>query len=195
MPKKVDHDARRVELAAAVLAVIECEGMEGVTVRRVAAEAGWTRGVIEHYFDTREELLLFAYRVGLARTRDAWSPRAGQSPLEDLRDWLMVTLPLDGPSALNHAIYLGFAGTAARRPRLAEAVEAEGEEVNQITTILLTRCVDEGLLAPPFPTDLAVDVLSTFVDGLGLNTVTSPGRYTANYVCSALEAFLEAWRL
>lgn len=194
MPKKVDHDARRVELAAAVLAVIEREGMEGVSVRRIAAEAGWTRGVIEHYFDTREDLLLFAYRVGLARTRDGWSPRAGRSPLDDLRDWLIVTLPLHGPSALNHAIYLGFAGTAATRPRLAKAVEAEGEELNQITTTLLTRCVDHGLLAPPFPPDLAVDVLSSFVDGLGLNTVTSPDRYTADHVRHTLDAFLDAWR-
>jgi TetR/AcrR family transcriptional repressor of bet genes len=193
MPKKVDHDARRVELAAAALAVIEREGMEGVTVRRVAAEAGWSRGVVEHYFDTREDLLLFVYRVGLGRTRDAWSPRNGHSPLEGLHDWLIATLPLDGPSALNHAIYLGFAGSAAHRPRLARAVEAEGEELNQITATLLTRCVDEGLLAPPFPTDLAVDVLATFVDGLGLNVVMSPGRYTSDHVRHALRAFLEAW--
>lgn len=194
MPKKVDHDARRVELAAAVLAVIERDGIEGVTVRRVAAEAGWSRGVVEHYFDTREDLLLFAYRLGLARTRDGWLSRLGRSPMEDLREWLMATLPLDGPSILNHAIYLGFAGTAARRPELAAAVEAEGEELTQLTTGLLARCVDEGLLAPPFPLDLAVDALATFVDGLGLNIVMSPGRYTSDHALLVLESFLEAWR-
>lgn len=194
MPKKVDHDARRGELAAAVLAVIERDGMDGATIRGVAAEAGWTRGVIAHYFDSRDDLLLFAYREGLARTTSSFDATGDKPPLELLRDWLFVLLPLDPASQLNLAIYLGFAGNASRRPTLATAVEAEGEVLAQLTRDLFARCIDDGSLCPPMSAELAADVLITFVDGLGLNAAASPGRYTDAYVRELVEAFLDSWR-
>jgi len=39
MPKGVDHDERRAELAEAVWRVVETDGLEGLTMRRIAHEA------------------------------------------------------------------------------------------------------------------------------------------------------------
>lgn len=193
MPKKVDHGVRRSELADAVLAVVARDGMDGVTIRGVAAEAGWTRGVIGHYFENRDDLLLFAYREGLARTRRALSTTAGESPLQLLRRWLLLTLPLDPASALNHAIYIGFVGSAARRPVLARAIEAETDELDQCTRDLLKRCMDEGTLRPPFDLEAAAEVLSAFVDGLGLHIVASPTNCPPEEAERLLDVFLNGW--
>ena len=60
MPKVVDHEQRRRELAAAVWRVIGREGVAEVSIRAVAAESGWSTGALRHYFATRAELLAFA---------------------------------------------------------------------------------------------------------------------------------------
>ena len=61
MPKIVDHEARRAELAAAVWRLASREGLGAVTMRGVAAEAGWSTGALGHYFADKEELLVFAF--------------------------------------------------------------------------------------------------------------------------------------
>ena len=48
MPKIVDHDARRAAIAEALWRVAERDGVEGVTMRAVAREAGWSTGVVTH---------------------------------------------------------------------------------------------------------------------------------------------------
>jgi len=66
MPKKVDHEQRRRELAAALRRVVSRGGVESASIRAVAAEAGWSLGAVQYYFSTRDELLLFAGRQLLA---------------------------------------------------------------------------------------------------------------------------------
>ena len=75
MPKLVDHDLRREEVAEAAWRVIGRDGIEGATLREIAREAGFTTGVIQHYFRDRDELLAFAARLisqqGSARLAEA----------------------------------------------------------------------------------------------------------------------------
>lgn len=60
MPKIVDHDQRRQELAGAAVRIIARGGLEAATTRAVADEAGWSTGVLKHYFDGKDELLRHA---------------------------------------------------------------------------------------------------------------------------------------
>ncbi len=60
MPRIVDHEARRREIAAALWRVVRSEGVERTSVRTVAAEAGWSAGALRHYFATQEDLHAFA---------------------------------------------------------------------------------------------------------------------------------------
>ena len=76
MPKVVDVEVRRAELAGAVWSLAAREGVEGLTVRGVAAEAGWSTGALVHYFTGKEELLLFAFETVAARAGERMrSPR------------------------------------------------------------------------------------------------------------------------
>ncbi len=62
MPKVVDHDAQRVKFAEAAMSLIAQHGLEGVTMRAVAAEAGLSYGSLFHYFCSKDELLMHAVR-------------------------------------------------------------------------------------------------------------------------------------
>ncbi|NLZ97477.1 MAG: TetR family transcriptional regulator, partial [Micrococcus sp.] len=50
MPKIVDHEQRRRELAQAIWSIIALRGLSAVTLRSVAAEAGVSMGTVQHYF-------------------------------------------------------------------------------------------------------------------------------------------------
>ena len=59
MPRVVNHEERREEIAEAAWRVIEREGLAGADLREIAREAGYTTGVITHYFRNKRELMTF----------------------------------------------------------------------------------------------------------------------------------------
>ena len=69
MPKHVDHDLRREDLAKAAYKVIARRGLAAATMRDVSTAAGWSSGAIVHYLSSKDDLLLAAARYSFARTR------------------------------------------------------------------------------------------------------------------------------
>ncbi|MEO1221974.1 MAG: helix-turn-helix domain-containing protein, partial [Pseudomonadota bacterium] len=63
MPKIVDHEERRTSIARAAMLEIAENGIEDLRLKDVAARAGWTTGVLTHYFQSKEELLSEALKV------------------------------------------------------------------------------------------------------------------------------------
>ena len=66
MPKIVDHDQRRRELAQAAWNVIADSGIDGATTREIAREAGYSTGVLAHYFERKDDILLEALHMSHA---------------------------------------------------------------------------------------------------------------------------------
>lgn len=100
VPKHVDHAARRRVIADALWRVAARGGFEQVSLRHVAAEAGISAGLVQHYFRSKDDMLLFAldsmhervgarYAAALAELPDPPPPKA------DVRALLVQLLPLD----------------------------------------------------------------------------------------------------
>ncbi len=95
MPKIVDHEARRAEITAVAVDLIAEGGLEAATIREIASQSGYSKGVVEHYFDNKEELISAA----LAQINSQYMARA-QAASEDYRglaaikQCLRITLPL-----------------------------------------------------------------------------------------------------
>ena len=123
MPKVVDHEERREELAAAVWRLASRDGIEAVTVRKVAEEAGWSTGALVHYFSDKEELMLFAFRIAADRVgrRVEKSDERTAAPLERARAQLLEGLPLDRDRHDEMRVWFSFLGLALTRPALARA--------------------------------------------------------------------------
>jgi len=76
-------DIRRAELRRAAFEVLQKEGMAGATLERVAAQAGASKGIVLHYFASKQELFEHAMReanvklteVVVARLNNATTPR------------------------------------------------------------------------------------------------------------------------
>jgi len=88
MPKIVDRDSQRAKFAEAAMSLIAQHGLEGVTMRAVAAEAGQSYGSLFHYFNSKDELLMEAVRHSTAmqsqRIQAFTSKYSGLKALEHL---------------------------------------------------------------------------------------------------------------
>ncbi|RAZ88811.1 transcriptional regulator BetI [Mesorhizobium hawassense] len=62
MVKRSIKAMRRDELIDAAIAVVGEEGMSGATMAVIARRAGMSAGLVNHYFDSKEELMALAMR-------------------------------------------------------------------------------------------------------------------------------------
>ncbi|GAA6180935.1 hypothetical protein NBRC116594_23730 [Shimia sp. NS0008-38b] len=58
MPKIVDHDSHRAELALRAASYFSEHGYGGVSMRKIAAHLGVSKSALYHYFPTKEALFL-----------------------------------------------------------------------------------------------------------------------------------------
>jgi TetR/AcrR family transcriptional repressor of bet genes len=63
VPKQVDHHARRLELLDALMRITRSDGWDAISLRKVAAEAGVSMGMVQHYFASKDEMLRFALEM------------------------------------------------------------------------------------------------------------------------------------
>jgi TetR/AcrR family transcriptional regulator, transcriptional repressor of bet genes len=99
MPKQVDHEERRRTIAEAVVRLVATQGVETASLRAVAAEAGVSMGAVQHYFTTRDEMLLFALEYGNSvlgeRAQALIAEQRPATPRETFRLFFALLLPLD----------------------------------------------------------------------------------------------------
>ena len=57
MPRLADKQERREQVIEAAFRVIARDGLTGTSMRAVAKEAGCTIGLINHWFDSRDDLI------------------------------------------------------------------------------------------------------------------------------------------
>ncbi|MFG2069888.1 TetR/AcrR family transcriptional regulator [Micromonospora tulbaghiae] len=172
MPKIVDHDARRAELARAMWRVVYRDGVGAATVRSIAAEAGWSPSALRHYFATQTELLVFAMEhvQAEAAERIAADDRTG-SPREVAQRILEQLLPLDRQRVREAEVWLLLAARAqtdpAARTRMADADDGI-RRAAEFAVVLLT--------GQPAAGPEAVARLHALLDGLALHALLYPER-------------------
>lgn len=185
VPRVADHDARRRQVADAVEQLIADDGLDGVTVARTAAKAGISVGLVQHYFATKDDMLLHTFTVLRERVEQRTMHDADQAGrtgarIEDiLVPALCEMLPLDERRRRERRVLLAFAGRAVENPRLAEALRASNAHLEGV----LAQAIRNGKLcgevvAPLDEADEAALLLS-HVDGLAQLLYFEPGRSAA----------------
>jgi AcrR family transcriptional regulator len=176
MPKIVDHEERREELAAAVWRLASREGLDAVTMRRVAAEAGWSTGALAHYFDDKEELLVFAFqtvadRVGRRIVKAAEHTR---DPLELVRTQLVEGLAVDSERRAEVRVWFAFLGLAECHPQLAKAGRDAYRLWRKRVAKTLVAAQRHGLVDESIDPDREAAALIALVDGLAIQATFDP---------------------
>lgn len=193
MPKIVDHAARRDEIALVACRVVAQHGFEQATVVKIAREAGYTTGMIAHYFDSKQEVILAALRLILRRIEQRLTSRpAGATPT--LLEVLAESLPLDEQRATECAFWTAFWGQVSADKRLKRI----NAWVHREYMRLYERCLDEQWPEfrdwPPAVRDQALRAITTFINGLTASAVVSPAEWPAERLLGQLGLQLELWR-
>jgi AcrR family transcriptional regulator len=192
MPKIVDHEARREEIAQVACRVVASHGFEQATVLRIAREAGYTTGMVAHYFDSKQEIILAALRLILRRIEERLaSPEAADAALLDL---LGEALPLDEQSRTECAFWAAFWGQVPADKRLRRINSWVHREYQR----LFERCFASRWTEwAVWPESVRQDVLSslmTFMNGLTAGYVISPAEWPPERLLTQTGRQLELWR-
>lgn len=150
MRPRTDPTEQRKRIAEAVLRLMAQGGLEAVSLRTTAREAGVSMGRVQYYFATKDDLLLEGLREAQERMEARFAERlqeAGGSGAQILRAILHEML---GETAeTRDAIRIGLAfGTLARSdPQIAEIVASEDDDVEALAESLIADAQREGRLA------------------------------------------------
>ncbi|WP_406115429.1 TetR/AcrR family transcriptional regulator [Kitasatospora purpeofusca] len=159
---------RRAEILHTAARIALDEGLERITLRRVADELGVRPGLIGHYFPAADDLVSEAFAHAAAQERDVLLPpganEADRSPTARLAGFLVR---LTGSDCLDLSrLWLNARHLSRFKPGLRATVR----EQESLTRSALTGLVEDGVRRGEFrtgdPLGATLHILVT-VDGLG----------------------------
>ncbi|OPA77565.1 TetR family transcriptional regulator [Paenibacillus selenitireducens] len=183
MPKIVNHDQRRELLAEAAWRVIRREGLEGVSVRRVAEEAGMSLGSLRHYFVTQSELLAFSMQMVSDRVNQRIMKLAfNGNPRHDIEIVIRELMPLDEERRAEAEVWLAF----SVRAQVDAALKELSQEVHGSLYDGFRKMIDMLVKMKLTPEDIDAEQetkrLHALVDGLVVHCVLNPERLDSDEI-------------
>lgn len=126
VPKLIDHDQRREQIVDAACALIAEDGLEGVTVRRVAAAAKLVPGSVRFIYPTHDALLAGTADGLVKHVRAQLKARAARYPRPDMAAArLTASLPLDASEVIRlWRVEKALRLSASRHAQFADALSS-----------------------------------------------------------------------
>ena len=194
MPRVVDHEDRRHELAAAAWRVIVKHGLEGTTTRLIARESGYSAGVLAHYFESKDEILLEALRISHngveRRIREAVDDLAG---FDALRTFCIEVLPISEQPVRETHLEMSMWSRALVNEELRSVQRSESSRWRRLLEGLIVDAQRSGELVEMPPRTIAV-LLSAIIDGLSIYALLYPDRFGKAELIGFLDDFFAAFR-
>jgi len=198
MPKVVDHAQRRDEIALVACRVVAAHGFDRASMVRIAREAGYTTGMLAHYFDSKQDIIIAALRLILRRIDERLSRPSGDAGRPDLLELLLEALPIDAHRHIECAFWITFWGQVTADKRLKRI----NAWVHREYLRLFARCLDvswkEWAQWPPATREQLLRSLVTFINGLTASAVANPADWPAQKQIAQLRLqidLLHGWAL
>jgi len=182
VPRVVDHNQRRQDIAAAALACLAERGAEGLTIREVARRLGGSLTLVTHYYGSRQALL-----EDLAAQLEArWTADLAnlESEVDTSRERLGTLLRWLVPTSER--------GRTEERARMALVTSQDSATFQRLLDYfesLIRRLIESHLqgLVPPQEVAATVDFLRVFANGIALATVEHPDSWTPDRQLAAVD--------
>lgn len=175
MPKIVDHDQRRREIARSTLDLVAADGIDGVTMTTVSQASGWSRGVLGHYFTNKDALLESTFTVAMAEVNARLTEAAaGPDATAALRACLEELLPLDRRRLGVARVTLAFLAETLGSDDVRQALARHHEAWRATVARAIRRAQTERGFAVGADPDGAADLLVAVTEGLRHRALIDP---------------------
>lgn len=177
---------RRAELLDAAVRVIQRMGFERMRLRDVATEAGVSIGLLQHYFETREQLGREAFAAVCGARAASVAAQAEDSGPAWVRIEHMLEYAFE-PERIREraATWLDLCASASRDGELRR----EAARVQDVWRVPLEKAIadgqESGELEPRVNPVVVVDLLLAAIDGTELATTIDDVRVPADQLLAA----------
>lgn len=178
MPKIVDHALRRDEIAHVACKVVAHYGFEQATVARIARAAGYTTGMVAHYYESKQEIILAALRLMLLRIEQRLTRERDIGEAE-LLDVLSEALAIDAQRFTECAFWMAFWGQVPADKKLKRLNVWVHREYMRLFARCFAEHWPEWSKWPAPVRDQVLRSVVTFMNGLTASAVTSPRDWPA----------------
>jgi AcrR family transcriptional regulator len=195
MPKIVDHARRRDEIAYVACQVVAQYGFEQATMARIARAAGYTTGMVAHYYESKQDIILAALRLMLQRIEERLT-RERESGDENLLEVLSEALAVDSQRFTECAFWMAFWGQVSADKKLKRLNAWVHREYMRLFARCFAEHWREWAAWPPPVRDQVLRSMVTFINGLTASAVTSPSDWPAGTQIEQLRLqldLLHAW--
>ena len=174
MPKLIDQDSRRQEIAYAVWRVVLRDGVSAVSIRDVAAEARLAVGSVRHVFGSKAELLEYSMALVHEQTRDRVATHfAIKDPRKFAEAVLAELLPLDDQRRTEMAVNMSVVAESPSHPALRRVALDAQQAISDACAAVLARLRHDDLIRPDVEMAYETERLHALVDGLALHALTA----------------------
>ncbi|MFD7838869.1 TetR/AcrR family transcriptional regulator [Streptomyces sp. NPDC059761] len=194
MPKHVDHEERRIQIADALIQAAGRRGLHAVGMRDVAAEAGVSLRLVQYYFETKEKLLFY----GLKHLTDRFTARVGArlaaagpdpGPRATIEALLLASLPTDEESRTFHLLYSSYAILSVTDEALAAQPFIDNPDAAENALTGLLQQAQETALADP-AVDPRTEAVSLLAMAAAMGTSILVGQRTPESAIAVLHHHL-----
>jgi TetR/AcrR family transcriptional repressor of bet genes len=180
VPRTASKEVRRRQLIDATINSIASHGIGGTTMTTVTDLAGLSLGIVNFHFQSKqnllEETLLF-----LAREHyDQWERAHRDAGLDASTKLLAIVDAHFHPRIFTRkklAVWYAFFGEVRRRAVYRSLVDDMDRDRFEVSTQLCAEILADGGYDGP-PADHVARMLESLYDGLWLNTLMYPGKFT-----------------
>lgn len=147
MGKIVNHEERRAEIVEVARRLIMNGGFEAVTMRSMAAEAGYAHGALKYYFpEGRSAIVGAAFESLLAEVAPAAQDRAEAAVGGRLRSYLRSWFPDSAAEIANGRLFVSLWEHAMANPDLAVLYRTHLEAWKLQVVLELETAVSSGAI-------------------------------------------------
>lgn len=196
MPKRVDHEKRRQEIVAETWSLLAAQGFAATSMRDIAKKMNMAHGAINHYFSTKDDLLLASYEFVFQRTERRYAERVEeQLGLAALRSLAEEMMPISVEQQLEARILLAFWDKCVVSSRFAEVHHAGITRYISLFEEHLAEACRRGDLPPGMDLSSAARSLVSYLTGLQALAVLSQTEYPPETMRQLLDDFIRQWQL
>jgi AcrR family transcriptional regulator len=177
VPKLIDRDIRRHEIAESVWRIVLRDGVSAVSIRDVATEAGLAVGSVRHVFSTKAELLEYSMALVHERTRERVEAHFAVKDPRKLADAVLGELmPLDEQRRMEMAVNMAVVAESPSDPSLRRVALDAQRGVRDACSAVLTHLQREKLVRADADLAYETERLHALVDGLALHALTADAK-------------------